>query len=187
MRNATSSCGLSILQFSTCTSRTSPEVSLPMVTPPCPSFITQFLTIILWLGTPTRRPSRLRPLLMAMQSSPVSNSQSSISTSLDDSGLHPSLFGPWLEIFTFRTVTFLHNTGLISHIGELRIVTPSINTFVQRYGWMNGGLSQLPSPKARSFTGTSLSAATTNAFRAGACVGSPFFPHPPLPDQFHQK
>ena len=53
-----------------------------------------------------------------MQSSPVLNTQRSISTSRHDSGSQPSLFGPWLEIFTPRTVTFAQSTGLISHIGE---------------------------------------------------------------------
>src|SRR5580698_2526944 len=134
IRRATFRCGLSILQFSTYMLRTSPDASLPIVTPPCPSFMTHFRTIMFWLGTAIRRPSRLRPLLIAMQSSPVSNSQLSISTSVEDSGSHPSLFGPWVAILTLRTVTFFDNTGLISHIGEFRMVTPSIRTFVHRYG-----------------------------------------------------
>ena len=80
------------------------------------------------LGTLSRRPSALRPDLIAMQSSPVSNVQRSISTSRHDSGSQPSLFGPWLSIVTPRTVTFVQSTGLISHIGELTIVTPSMST-----------------------------------------------------------
>ena len=63
---------------------------------------------------------------MAMQSSPVSKTQSSMSTSREDSGSQPSLFGPWLAIFTPRTVTFVESTGCISHIGELTMWTPSI-------------------------------------------------------------
>ena len=91
------------------------------------------------LGTFTRRPSALRPDLIAMQSSPVSNTQRSMSTSRHDSGLQPSLFGPSLEIFTPRTVTFSQSTGWISHIGEFVIDTSSISTFRHRYGWMNVG------------------------------------------------
>ena len=76
--------------------RAPPEISLPMVTPPCPSFIVQSRMITFSTGTLTRRPSSLRPDLSAMQSSPVSKAQRSISTSRHDSGLQPSLFGPWL-------------------------------------------------------------------------------------------
>ena len=54
------------------------------------------------LGTPIRRPSALRPDLMAMQSSPVSNMQFSMSTLRHDSGSQPSLFGPWLLTVTPR-------------------------------------------------------------------------------------
>ena len=85
-----------------------------------------------------------------MQSSPVSKVQPSISTSRHDSGSQPSLFGPWLRIVTLRTVTFWHSTGWISHIGELTIVTPSMRTLRQRYGWMKFGRSQWPSPNTRS-------------------------------------
>ena len=73
-----------------------PEISLPIVTPPWPSRISQLRTMMFSLGTFTRRPSALRPDLIAMQSSPVSNAQRSISTSRHDSGSQPSLFGPWL-------------------------------------------------------------------------------------------
>src|SRR4051812_30565813 len=105
-------------------------------------------------GVCSRRPSALRPDLMAMQSSPVSNVHPSISTSLDDSGSHPSLFGPWLDTVTFRTVTLRHSTGCNSYIGELVIVTPSISTFEQWYGCTNIGRSQAPSPITRCATGT---------------------------------
>ena len=76
------------------TLRMPPLISLPSTTPPWPSFIVQPRTTIFSLGTPIRRPSALRPDLIAMQSSPVSNVQFSISTSRHDSGLQPSLFGP---------------------------------------------------------------------------------------------
>lgn len=126
-RSARSRFGLSILQFSIKTLRTPPEISLPITTPPCPSFIVELRTMMFSeRRCPIRRPSSFLPDLMAMQSSPVSKMQFSISTSLEDSGLQPSLFGPWLTTVTPRTVTFVQSTGLISHIGELLIVTPSI-------------------------------------------------------------
>ena len=112
--------------------RAPPEISLPMVTPPCPSFITQSRMTMFSTGTLTRRPSLLRPDLMAMQSSPVSNVHRSIRTSRHDSGLQPSLLGPWVTIVSPRTVTFLHSTGCTSHMGELWIVTPSMSTFSHR-------------------------------------------------------
>ena len=84
------------------------------------------------LGTPIRRPSALRPDLIAMQSSPVSNVQFSMSTLRHDSGSQPSLFGPWLLTVTPRIVTFSQSTGLRIHIGELVNVTPSMSTFLQR-------------------------------------------------------
>src|SRR5437016_3844028 len=86
------------------------------------------------LGLPIRRPSAFRPDLIAMQSSPVSKTQFSISTLRHDSGSQPSLFGPWLLIFTPRIVTFSHNTGFNSHIGEFVNATPSISTFLHPYG-----------------------------------------------------
>ena len=85
-----------------------------------------------------------------MQSSPVSNVQPSMSTSRHDSGSQPSLFGPWLLMATLRTVTFVQSTGWISHIGELMMVTPSMRTFWQRYGWMKFGRRNDPSPNTRS-------------------------------------
>jgi hypothetical protein len=47
------------------------------------------------LGTSTRRPSALRPALMAMQSSPVSKVLPVMTTSVHDSGSQPSLSGLW--------------------------------------------------------------------------------------------
>ncbi len=71
---------------------------------------------------------------MAMQSSPVSNVQFSMSTSRHDSGLQPSLFGPWLSTVTPRMVTFSQSTGLSTHIGELVNVTPSMSTLLAAVG-----------------------------------------------------
>ena len=48
-----------------------PPAQVPMVTPPWPSFMTQRRTMMFSDGTPIRRPSSLRPDLMAMQSSPA--------------------------------------------------------------------------------------------------------------------
>src|SRR5690242_1462269 len=111
MRSARCRFGLLILQSRTITLRTPPDDSLPMLTPPCPSFILQFCTIRFSHGLLTRRPSALRPDLIAMQASPVSKVHPSISTSVHDSGSQPSLLGPWLLMLTLRTVTFFDNTG----------------------------------------------------------------------------
>ena len=64
------------------------------------------------------RPSRLRPLLIAMQSSPVLKKQSSISTRSQHSGSQPSPLGPSLIIFTRRTVTSVEWRGWITQNGE---------------------------------------------------------------------
>src|SRR5215813_4105647 len=94
-------------------------------------------------GTLTRRPSAFLPALIAMQSSPVSNLQLRIKTSVHDSGSQPSVLGPDSRfslapvIVMSSTVTFVHSTGCTCHIGEFLSVTPEINTFLQRYGWMN--------------------------------------------------
>src|SRR5665213_726796 len=106
-RNASFRFGLFNRQFSTKTFRIPAETSLPRVIPPWPSFISQFRTITFSVGAATLRPSRLRPDLMAMQSSPVLKLQLSIRTSVHESGSQPSLFGQWLSIFTFRKVTFV--------------------------------------------------------------------------------
>ena len=155
--------------------RTPPEISLPIVTPPWPSRISQSRTMMFSLGTLMRRPSALRPDLIAMQSSPVSKRQRSISTSRHDSGSQPSLFGPWLSIVTSRTVTFVQSTGLISHIGEFRIVTPSMSTLRQRYGWMNCGRRNDSTPNRRALTGTPSSAISNSRARASRWLPSPCF------------
>ena len=124
--------GLLICVRSTNTSRTLPLTSLPIVTPPWPARIRQPRTTIRSEGAASRRPSALRPDLIAMQSSPVSNTASSISTSVEDSGSQPSLLGPAETTVTPRTVTLRESTGWMTHIGALRIVTPSTSTFSQR-------------------------------------------------------
>src|SRR5258708_24294730 len=91
-------------------------------------------------GTLTRLPSAFLPALIAMQSSPVLKSQSLISTSVHDSGSQPSVLGPDSRlmlppvIVIFCTVTLVQSTGWTCHIGEFFRVTPSISTFLQRYG-----------------------------------------------------
>ena len=144
-------------QFSMKKLRQLPETSLPTTTPPWPSFIVQPRMMKFSEATPTRRPSLLRPDLMAMQSSPVSKTQFSMSTSRHDSGSQPSLLGPWETMLTPRTVTLVQSTGWISHMGERLIVTPSISTLRQRLGWMKLGRRNWPAPKTRCATGTSRS------------------------------
>ena len=90
---------------------------------------------------------------MAMQSSPVSKSQSSISTFSHDSGSHPSLFGPWLCIFTPFMVTFSDSSGWISQNGERLMVNPSSRMFLHLYKLMNCGRMPFAFSKTRSFTG----------------------------------
>ena len=83
-------------------------------------------------GAASRRPSALRPDLMAMQSSPVSKTAFSTRTSVEESGSQPSLFGPDETTVTPRTITLRDRTGWMTHIGAFVIVTPSIRTFSQR-------------------------------------------------------
>src|ERR1039458_1715170 len=119
-RNAQFRRGLLISQFSTNTLLQLPEISLPMAVPAWPSRIVQSRMIRFTDGTPMRRRSSLRPDLMAMQSSPVSNRHFSISTSRQLSGSQPSLFAPCETMSTPRTMTLVQSTGLISHIVERR-------------------------------------------------------------------
>ncbi len=77
--------------------RTPPVISLPMVTPPWPSANVQLRMTMSSDGTLTRLPSAFFPDLMAMQSSPVLNVHPWMTTSRQDSGSQPSLFGPWLS------------------------------------------------------------------------------------------
>src|ERR1700729_2803503 len=72
-------------------------------------------------GIASLRPSAFLPELMAMQSSPVLKKHFSMSTSLQDSGSQPSVFGPKLLMVSPRTVTFVHSTGCTCHIGELNM------------------------------------------------------------------
>ena len=59
-----------------------PDIPLPIATAACPPIKRQFFTSICSQGRPTRHPSSFMPELIAMQSSPVSKVQSSISQSL---------------------------------------------------------------------------------------------------------
>ena len=101
--------GLSIRQSST--NKLPPEISLPITTPPCPFLIMQPRTIMFSLGIFHLRPSSLRPDLMAIQSSPVSNVQFSINTFLQDSGSHPSPLGPRLKTVTPLTIKLSQKRG----------------------------------------------------------------------------
>src|SRR4051794_17617288 len=136
-RRAMSRLGLDIWQFCANTLRTPPDISLPIVTPPWPSFIWQSSIRMSSLGVFTRRPSAFLPDLIAMQSSPVSKLQSRITTIRLDSGSQPSLFGPWELIFTPSTSTWSDSVGCSSHIGEFTMVTSEMTTLLQRYGSMN--------------------------------------------------
>src|SRR5215471_18028551 len=127
-------------QLSANTLRTPPDISLPTVTPPWPSCMWQSWITMFCDGRLTRRPSAFLPDLIAMQSSPVEKLQSLISTSVHDSGSQPSVFGADSRlalapvIVMLRTMTLAQSTGWTCHMGEFFSVTPSINTFWQRYG-----------------------------------------------------
>ncbi|MNQ92194.1 hypothetical protein D3C85_1076110 [compost metagenome] len=80
------------------------------------------------------------PDLMVIQSSPTLMWQSEMCTFLHDSGLMPSVLGECgLLMVTAWTLTFSQNSGLTVQNGELRMVMPSINTFLQNMGCINGG------------------------------------------------
>src|SRR5438128_3136775 len=75
-----------------------------------------------------------------MQSSPTLMWQLEICTYLQLSGFIPSVFGDsGLLIVTPVTVTFSQNSGFTVQKGEFVIVIPSIKTFLQNIGWINGG------------------------------------------------
>lgn len=102
-----------------------PDIPLPIATAACPPIKRQFFTSICSQGRPTRHPSSFMPELIAMQSSPVSKVQSSISTFLHESGLQPSVFGPLVFTVTPRTTTSSQYTGWIVHCGPSSIVKSS--------------------------------------------------------------
>ena len=88
-----------------------------------------------------------------MQSSPVSNVQRSISTSLQDSGSHPSLLGPWLEIDTANghvrrehLVEFPHRRVDDRHVFDEDVLA--------EIGLNEVRPEVMPMPKTRSATGT---------------------------------
>ena len=89
----------------------------------------QLRTMMFSEGMFQRRPSSLRPLLMAMQSSPVWKRQFSMSTSLHDSGSQPSPLGPSLMMVSPRTMMFFDSSGCTTQNGERSSVTPSSRIF----------------------------------------------------------
>ncbi len=134
MRITRSSSGESMMQSSTNRFLNPPDISLPTTTPPWPFSIRQWRTITFSVGMFQRRPSRLRPLLIAMQSSPVSKKHPSISTFLHDAGSQPSPFGPSFCTCTPLTVRFSQSNGCITQNGARSIVTPSMRTFLHFTG-----------------------------------------------------
>src|ERR1043166_2791616 len=142
------------------TLRTLPDISLPTVTPPWPLPDRIRRMTIFSLGLLTRRPSSLRPDLIATTSSLVLKNESSISTLRVESGLQPSPFcgvTVWaapsapvyvivpllgqLITFTFRTTTFSEYTGCSIQNGPNCTVTPSISTLRQVWNSTNDGRS----------------------------------------------
>ena len=158
MRITRSRLGLSILLFSANTLRHPPEISLPITTPPWPFCISQLRTMMFWLGRSHRRPSLLRPLFMAMQSSPVLKKQFSMSTPSHDSGSQPSPLGPSLLMCTPRTVMFFESSGWITQNGERSRVTFSMSMPSHWLKFISCGRRPSSGPKRRSSIGTPSSA-----------------------------
>src|SRR5262245_8944666 len=109
-------------QLETVTFRTPPDISLPIVTPPCPLYITQLVIVISSEALPILRPSSLVPDLIAMQSSPTSIRQLEICTFLQASGLMPSVLGDGTgaSIVTPSTRTLSHSRKCKFQDGEFR-------------------------------------------------------------------
>ena len=145
-------------QFSAYTFWHPPEISEPITTPPCPSSILQLRIMMFLLGVFHRRPSLLRPLFMAIQSSPVWKVQFCISTFSHASGSHPSPLGPSFQMYTPSTVMFFDSNGWITQKGELVIFTSFMRIPSQRLKLMSCGLSPCPIPNLRSSSGTPSSA-----------------------------
>src|SRR3712207_5322661 len=121
-----------------------PEHSLPTkIAPRLENLNTQFSMTMLLDGTPTRRPSTARPDLMAMQSSPVSNVQSWMCTSVQHSGSQPSLLPPPFRVcrLSRRTVMLLLSTGCTHHIGGRTQVKSSSRMLVHFCSSMRLGRS----------------------------------------------
>ena len=179
MRSTRSRLGESIWQFSANTFWQPPEISEPMTTPPWPSSITQLRMMMFFEGMPAKRPvaparpSALRPLLMAMQSSPVWKVQPSMSTFSQLSGSQPSPLGPSFQTFTLRTIMFFESRGCITQNGELTIVTPSMRMPSHWLKFTNCGRSPLPAPKMRLSISTPSSAYFSRSARPpGFCCFS---------------
>ena len=127
-------------QLEIVTLRTLPLISLPITTPTWPESMVQLVMVIFSQGTPKRRACASLPDLIVMQSSPTDIWQSLICTLRQDSGLTPSVFGEGaLSIVIPFIITLSQNSGFTVQKGELIIFTPSIFTFLQRTGWINGG------------------------------------------------
>ena len=92
-------------QSSIVTLRMPPESSEPIVKSPCPDFATHRRTRTSSVGTPRRRPSRSRPDLQHMTSSPCSKVQSSTRTPFVDSKFAPSVLLPCAATSRLRRTT----------------------------------------------------------------------------------
>jgi hypothetical protein len=73
---------------------------------------------------------------MAMRSSPVSYVTFCTTTSAQDSGSQPSVFGPVELIVSPSTVTLVRRLGFRCQNGLLMTVTPSSSTVSEANGWI---------------------------------------------------
>ena len=127
----------------------------------------QLRTTMFSLGRAQRRPSTLRPDLIAIQSSPVLKVQSSISTFLQDSGSQPSPLGPLLSTVTPRTVRSSQRSGWMTQNGERSRVTPSIRTVLHSVKFTVCGRKVFSGVVTRSYTGRDASPHFSSSRREG--------------------
>ena len=153
----------SIRQLCTRTCFTPPLISLPTVTPPCPSSMWQYAISMSSQGVLYSFPMYILPDLMAMQSSPVEKRMPSALTFLQLSGSKPSVLGLFQGAVT---LTLMKARSLLKHgcrfqEGELMKCTPCTVTFSQslRYSSLGRaglspvlGLSHQPASPPRPLT-----------------------------------
>ena len=110
---------------------TPPDIPLPITAAPCLPVMRQLHITTFSQGLPTLQPSSFIPELMAIQSSPVQKSQSSIQTFWQESGFNPSVLCPEVLTVTPFILTSSQYTGCMVHCGPSSMVIPSTLTCLQ--------------------------------------------------------
>src|SRR6266849_2339243 len=121
-----------------------------------------------WLGVLSRRPSALRPDLIAMVSSRAVKEQFLITTWSQDSGSQLSVFPREHSlVVTPSTITFVQSVGWSCQNWACLRVTPWISTLVQLYGSTNVVRNRFPGvTNTRCDTGTPALASACNLAQA---------------------